>query len=214
MSAGRDLTDIQVTALTKNKRPVEIALTDDVWLTSLLRGPWKNDFQALWETNQSRQYKKRMALDELKREPGFEIASKLFIRDLRCFGNDTNAQTRLNGTNHGFFLGQPFFTPATVDKILSLPFGSSTVKQELQDLAQRKTSAEHQTEICVSHDLAPLFEVAFVLDWKKLKVEMTPRVVDKIVSEIGKKGFGKKVEKSRLKKAKSTLLGKQGENEK
>lgn len=103
MVAGKDVASITVTTLSKNQRPIEITLNDTIWHTSLLRGPWKDEFQSLWEMSKSLVHRKTEALNQLKQIPNFEAMSKNFIRDLRCFGEDTAAQTRLNNTNHDFF---------------------------------------------------------------------------------------------------------------
>ncbi|KAH7305620.1 hypothetical protein BKA65DRAFT_601946 [Rhexocercosporidium sp. MPI-PUGE-AT-0058] len=191
MTAGKDVSSISVTTVTKNGRPVHISLSHDVWTTSLLRGPWKEDFQNIWNISQGAAYQRNKALGTLRDIPNFEQFSKLFIRDLRCFGRDPRAQKRLNDTNHSFFLGQKYFAPDTVTKILALPMGDVTVKDKLEQLAQRKITREQQNEICAAHDLSPLFEAALGLDWDSVKLEMTGDVVEQILQgNIPKKGFG------------------------
>lgn len=53
-----------------------------------------------------------------------------------------------------------------------MPFAKSTVGEELVKIAQRKLTRENQNEMCAAHDLSPLFEAAFGLDWEQLKPEM------------------------------------------
>jgi len=115
-------------------------------------------------------YERNKALKKLHAIPGFNENAKLFIRDLRYFGKDIKAQNRLNETKHEYFLGGKYFLPSTVSMILQLPMGKSTVRDELRNLARRKIERE-QDEICASHDLSPLFEATFGLDWKELKAE-------------------------------------------
>lgn len=42
-TAGKAVSNITVSTMTQNRRPKEIVLTDDIWHTSLLRGPWKEE---------------------------------------------------------------------------------------------------------------------------------------------------------------------------
>lgn len=169
---GKDVTNIVIETLAKNRRPIQITLSDTIWHTSLLRGPWKDEFQSLWEMSKSWSHRKTEALNQLKQIPNFELMSKGFMRYLRCFGFDQDAQNRLNNTNHEFFLGPPYFTSDTVERILQMPFAKSTVGEELVKIAQKKLTRENQNEMCAAHDLSPLFEAAFGLDWEQLKPEM------------------------------------------
>jgi hypothetical protein len=186
---GKDVTNIVIETLTKNRRPIQITLSDTIWHTSLLRGPWKDEFQSLWEMSKSWSHRKTEALSQLKQIPDFELMSKRFIRDLRCFGFDQAAQTRLNNTNHEFFLGSPYFSSDTVAKILQMPFAKSTVGEELVKIAQRKLTRENQNELCAAHDLSPLFEAAFDLDWEQLKPEMGGDVL-RNAKNTERRGFG------------------------
>jgi hypothetical protein len=128
--------------------------------------------------------------------------SKRFIRDLRCFGFDQDAQNRLNNTNHEFFLGPPYFTSDTVERILQMPFAKSTVGEELGKIAQRKLTRENQNEMCAAHDLSPLFEAAFGLDWEQVKPEMGGDVL-RNARNTERRGFG-----ATLRKLKSGNWGK------
>lgn len=209
LTGGKDASNICVTSITKNRRPVEISLNGDIWSTSLLRGPWKEDFQRIWDVSQSASYERNKALESLSNIPNFNRLSKLFIRDLRCFGKDLQAQKRLNDTNHPYFLGPKYFSPDTVTKILTIPMGTVTVKDKLDQLAQRKVSREQQNEICAAHDLSPLFEAALGLDWSSVKEEMTGEAVEQIIA--GKphmKGIAGTM--SRLKHARSTMFSRKG----
>jgi hypothetical protein len=187
-------------------RPKEITLTDAVWQTSLLRGPWKEEFQKLWELSKIAICQRNEALDQLHQIPDFTEMAKQFIRDLRCFGGDVKAQARLNDTKHEYFLGGKYFSPSTVAKILQIPVGNSSVKEELEKLSRRKVEREQQNEICAAHDLAPLFEIAFGLDWTTLKNE---DALKNKANQKGaeKKGFGGTVGRG-LKKARSSMFGK------
>lgn len=70
------------------------------------------------------------ALDELNAIPGFTDRSKLFIRDLRCFGRDQDAQNRLNGTKHEYYLGGVYFNNSIIKKIVELPVGNGTLRSD------------------------------------------------------------------------------------
>lgn len=87
------------------------------------------------------------------------------------FGRDKNSQDRLQNTQHEFYLGKPYFDSGTVAKILKLPVGTTDLDGELRKLAKRKTDRREGDELCASHDLAPLFQVAFGIEWKIIKNE-------------------------------------------
>lgn len=160
-------------------------MTDDVWMTSLLRGPWKEEFQQIWETRKRITVQRNSALEELNTIPGFADRTKKFIRDLRYFGRDQEAQNRLNDTKREYYLGGVYFNNSTVKKILELPVGSGTLKSELEKLSKRKMDRGEGEELCASHDLPPLYEVALGLDWKKLKN-------DDLLNDMSNLGLGQK----------------------
>jgi hypothetical protein len=210
--AGKDVSDIVIEAFTTKGRAKEVMLTDQIWQTSLLRGPWKNEFQQLWQASKHAAAKKIEALDSLKQIPGFENMAKLFIRDLKCFSRDEEARFRLEETKHEYYLGGIYFAATTVDKILDMPLvGKSTVKQELDKLSRRIMEGEQQNEMCAPHNLAPIFVAAFGLDWEKLRKDMALQVIREITSIKGgkKKPFGAKfggTVRRGIKKAKSLMF--------
>jgi hypothetical protein len=86
-----------------------------------------------------------------------------FIRDLRCYGGDKGARNRLDSTGHEFYLGQPYFSPKTVSKLLSIPTINGTLQTDLRQLAEKRSGGQ----ICAAHDLAPLFEQTLAVRWDK-----------------------------------------------
>jgi hypothetical protein len=166
---GKGITGITVEALTRNKRPIQFLLSKDVWMSSLLRGPHNKEFQEIWDREQEIQARRSMALDYLFKNPNFTRSAMAFIRDLHHFGRDQEAQRRLNGTGHEFYLGLPYFGPDALTRMLDLPLGKGTLQSALQDLVRRKRERDERDEICAAHDLAPVFEAALGLDWKDLK---------------------------------------------
>lgn len=110
-TTGKDISNITVTTLSENGPTKDIVLSDDIWHTSLLRGPWKASFQQIWEMNKHTAYQRSEALGKLYAIPGFSEKAKLFIADLRRFGKDVKAQRRLHETKHEYFLGGNYFSP-------------------------------------------------------------------------------------------------------
>ncbi|KAF2648316.1 hypothetical protein K491DRAFT_552104, partial [Lophiostoma macrostomum CBS 122681] len=100
---------------------------------------------------------RKHVLEELKKTNGFLELCKLFVHDLRKYGDNESAQARLDATESGYFLGLPYFAPYTVEKILGLPFGDKTLRDKLDALTRKKEN-ESSGELCTSHDLAPIFE--------------------------------------------------------
>jgi hypothetical protein len=108
-------------------------------------------------------------VQELFSMPTFKDRAIVFIRDLRAFGSDPKAQTRLLSTNSEFYIGLPYFDSDTTKKILSIPMGSGTVQDELERIKRRKAERGEGDEICASHDLAPIFAMALNLEWQAIK---------------------------------------------
>lgn len=76
-------------------------------------------------------------------------------------------------------------------------------------LAQRKLTRERQNEICAAHDISPLFEAAFGLDWSQLKLEMAGSEFKNMSGE--KKGLGATLK--RIKNATSPRFGKKSDGD-
>lgn len=156
--------------MTPKHRPIEIQLTKDVWIKSLLRGAWKEEFQAIWSIETEIQIERSDALQELKDTfPSFENNACVFLQDLKQFGRSSDARDRLLASNHEFFLGAPYFSSETVTAILKLPFGHNTFHANLKDLIAKKQERGQSDEICASHDLAPLVEKAFGIRWSSVR---------------------------------------------
>jgi hypothetical protein len=120
-------------------------------------------------------------------------------------GKDT--QNRLNETKHEFYLGGVYFNNSTVKKILELPVGNGNLKSELEKLAKRKMDRDEGEELCASHDLSPLYEVALGLDWKKLKGDDLLRDMSNLGLGQKKKSAADTMRQGLMKKA-STMFGK------
>ncbi|RLL93713.1 hypothetical protein CFD26_102458 [Aspergillus turcosus] len=169
---GTPLDNIVVTSITPKGRPSNIKLDKDVWTRSLLRGPTKDQFLGIWNTFSELAVGKTDALNSITQQfPYFENNVKIFIQDLKFFGSKVEARTRLLGTNHVFFLGQPYFSSAAVEKILALPMPPSTLQGHLDDLVKKKAERGQEQEFCAAHDLAPIFLRAFDMNWDALKRE-------------------------------------------
>jgi hypothetical protein len=169
---GTPLDNIVVTSITPKGRPLNIRLDKDVWTRSLLRCPTKDQFLGIWNTFSELAVGKTDALNAITDGfPYFLNNARIFIQDLKFFGSKPEARARLLGTNHVFFLGQPYFSSAAVDKILALPMPPSTLQGHLDDLVQKKAERGQEQEFCAAHDLAPILLRAFGMDWEVLKRE-------------------------------------------
>jgi hypothetical protein len=104
-------------------------------------------------------------------------------------------------------LGGVYFNNSTVKKILELPVGNGTLKSELEKLSKRKMDRGEGEEICVSHDLSPLYEVALGLDWKKLKNDDLLKDMSNLGLGQKKKSAASNMRQGLIKKA-STIFGK------
>ncbi|OJJ69879.1 hypothetical protein ASPBRDRAFT_66942 [Aspergillus brasiliensis CBS 101740] len=167
---GTPLHNIVVTSFTPKGRPSNLVLDRDTWTRSLLRGPNKNQFFDIWTKYSESAVRRTDALDKLHRDYDyFDKNAKVFIRDLKLFGSKPDSRTRLLGTRHRYFLGEPYFSSALVGLILVLPLQTTTVQGHLDDLIKKKATRGQEEELCASHDLAPIFLRAFSLDWDAIK---------------------------------------------
>lgn len=167
---GTALDEIIITSITPKGRPTSVKLDKDIWMRSLLRGPTKGQFLEIWNAFSERAVARSDALRALSANfPYFDNNARLFVQDLKFFGSKSDARSRLLSTNHRFFLGEPYFSSAAVEKILALPVEPSTLHGQLDNLMHIKAERGQEEELCASHDLAPIFIHAFSLEWDKLK---------------------------------------------
>ena len=172
-------------------------------MTSLLRGPWKEAFQKIWDERKGISLQRSEALAGLHAIPDFSRRAQLFIRDLKCFSSDLKAQERLQRTKHEFYLGIPYFDDETVAKILTLPVGDGSLNDKLAELVERKKERGQLDELCASHDLAPIFQYAFETRYDKT-------IKEDVLADLANLSLGKKESKGKqlAKKASKMLLGK------
>ncbi len=166
---GTRLTEIIITALSSDYQEKQIRLTKDVWMISLIRGPWKESFIKIWDERGPIEFQRSLQLDALKQVPGFDHNSKVLVRDLKRYGRELEASTRIHSTAHQYFLGAPYFTEALVATILQLPIGRTDLAGELAKLYNRKVQDDEDDQVCAAHELGPLYETAFNLKYDDFK---------------------------------------------
>ena len=162
---GKKLTDVLVTARKPDSHERDIVLSKDIWLTSLVRGPWKESFLPIWNERLELESTHAALLAKFKQLPHFEWNVKVFIRDLMIY--DEHAARRLNETDRVFYLGVPYFTPSLAQALLALPFARSNLRGELNKLLKRVEDAGE--ELCSANHLAPLYQLAFDMNWSDFK---------------------------------------------
>ena len=141
-----------------------MALTRDIWESSLVRGPWKDAFNGYWQRFIFTIKSRESQLAGIRNEnPNFTQKCKEFICDLRTYRNP-GSHNRLDQTGHEFDLGLPYFEQETVSKLIQLSTMNGTLADELR-LSNKRMSAE----ICASHDLSPIFEAALGVSWDKVR---------------------------------------------
>ncbi|KAL9094134.1 MAG: hypothetical protein Q9165_003549 [Trypethelium subeluteriae] len=164
-----DLTSIKLCNTSVDGKDVYVQLHQHVWQTSLLRGPWKAEFQSIWDKYIAVISSHAVPIEELQRLPSWKEGVTNFLDDLSNFASNEAAQRRLLGTNSAFSLGEPYFDAETVAKILRLPSPEGTLEKQLQNLAQKKMDRDRTTEWCSSHELFPLYERAFEFNYRGWK---------------------------------------------
>ena len=106
---------------------------------------------------------------------------QLLIFDLRSFGTRPDSAKRLDNINDVHYLGLPYFQLDEAQSLKALPVvdevGVSTTLEGLleQTMAERlerrarKASEKGDNRPCTAHDLAPVFERVFTVQWKQLE---------------------------------------------
>lgn len=166
LSRLKNPTKIVVQTIGPDGQPRDVPLTAEVWQHSLLRGPWRDAFAGIWDRHIRAQCLREEALADLSTtQPGFRQSCRDFVCDLRAFGSDEAARSRLEQTVHEFYMGRPYFSDDTRDRLLAVPTAShgGTLESALRALAEKRRDGT----ICASHDLSPMFEAALGIVWDK-----------------------------------------------
>jgi len=159
-------TDIVIQSHRPDGTAVEVPLTPEVWQHSLVRGPWKDAFAPIWDKHMQDQVAREAEIDQLASEyPAFRQQCRDFIQDLRTFGSNKGARSRLEGSGHEFYIFKPYFDDTIRDRLLALPTQAGTLESELRNLAQKRDG----DTLCASHDLAPLLESVLNVRWDKAR---------------------------------------------
>jgi hypothetical protein len=164
LNDSKPLTDIVVETFGQYGVMEKVRLTAEIWQRSLIRGPWRGAFLPLWnEYNRVRNAREAILSSLSSEVTGFTQACQNFIHDLRTFGGDKGSRQRLEGTGHEFYLGSPYFSTSTREKLLKIPTKKGTLETDLRALSDKRRGGE----ICAAHDLSPIFEAILSVSWDK-----------------------------------------------
>jgi len=162
---SKPLTDITVQTFGGDGVMKRVQLTAEIWQRSLIRGPWKDSFLPLWNEYNGIRSSREAILATLSSEvTGFTQACQNFVHDLRTFGGDKGSRQRLERTGHEFYIGTPYFSSSTREKLLKIPTRNGTLESDLRALSEKRSA-----ELCAAHDLSPLFEATFGVSWDKTR---------------------------------------------
>ncbi|KAF2229891.1 hypothetical protein EV356DRAFT_580437 [Viridothelium virens] len=102
---GKDLTSIKVHSNSADGKDTQIQLHQHIWQTSLLTGPWKAEFESIWNKYIAIISSQAIPIEELQKLPGWKESVINFLDDLSTFASNEAAQRRLGNTNNAFSLG-------------------------------------------------------------------------------------------------------------
>ena len=181
INSGTKITDIVVHGSDSDNKAQPIPLTEDVWISQLLQGPWKQPFLRIWNELGPIEVQRSIQLESLKEVPHFEYNAKIFIRDLRRFQRDGEAWSRINETSHPYFLGPPYFSESLVERILQLPIRRTQVPGQLAEdthlaaeLAKLHKHNDCGDDVCRPCHLKviPIYEIAFDLKYAEFEEQV------------------------------------------
>lgn len=166
---NKSLTDISVQSYGEGGQMNSVKLTSAIWERSLVRGPWKAEFLKLWsEHNRVRGSREDILTTLAQEQAGFSQSCVNFIHDLRTF-SQKGSRERLEATGQEFYLGMPYFSPVTRDKILDIPTKRGNVAGDLSAIAEKRKG-----EVCAAHDFSPFFEAILGVEWDKARGKAAP----------------------------------------
>jgi len=164
LSDSKPLINIFVETFGENGVMEKVQLTAEIWQWSLIPGLWRDAFLPPWdEYNRVRNAREAIFFFCHLRSQVLRKLVRAFVHDLRTFGGDKGSRQRLEGTGHEFYLGSPYFSTSTREKLLKIPTKNGTLETDLRALSDKRRGGE----ICAAHDLSPLFEAILAVSWDK-----------------------------------------------
>lgn len=89
---------------------------------------------------------------------------KIFIYDLLKFNNQecsNRLQSEISLNNPGYYFTPYYFTEDEIEYLLNFPTSSGLILKDLLDMFRKSKYEEGITEVCTSHDLAPIMYKTF-----------------------------------------------------
>jgi hypothetical protein len=169
VSDGSTLFEIRMKAFDHHNMSIVIHLTKPIWLKYLLRGQAASDaLLDLFLTMMGNHLDYEQKLKLLHTDSVLWPRIKIFINDLMKFGNNEQAQQRLEiaqSQSEEYMFAEPYFNKEQAQRLLSFPTPRGlSVRELLRVLMKKKITSAGSTSdfgLCTSHDLAPVLQTVF-----------------------------------------------------
>ena len=137
--------------------PLSACLTRAVWQRYLLRNhKGYEEFLDLYSTLLENFMNHENNLKDLHENKELWMRLKIYHHDLRTFGSNSRAENRLCSTHHPFFMNDCYFDDEERRLLLNFPTSTGLPLHVFFGELQNSKS-----EICSSHDVAPVIEKVF-----------------------------------------------------
>lgn len=126
-------------------------------------------------------------IEQIKDNTHLWYKIRVFIYDLRNFRERQDSNKRLESIADASYIGMPYFSTEEADTIRnSINHEGKTlttiIEDELNERLERRMKKRVQSQdfrVCCAHDLAPIFEKAFSIRPKDLKVAEFVDLIDR-----------------------------------
>ena len=149
----------------KNNTSEEIIFTNEIWTKYFVRCNFNSDellefFSEIFKT--SMDY--RIEIKEIHNNTDLLDRIKILIYDLLKFNSNRESEKRLNEisvNNPGYYFNPSYFTEDEIEYLINFPTSSGLILKDLLDMFRKIKFEEGITEVCSSHDIAPMLYKIF-----------------------------------------------------
>ena len=106
----------------------------------------------------------KIEIERLHENTGLVNKIKILIYDLLKFNSNTKSERRLIAisiNNPGYYFNPSYFTEDEIEYLINFPTSSGLILKDLLDMFRKMKYEEGITEVCSSHDIAPMLYKVF-----------------------------------------------------
>lgn len=149
----------------KNNSSEEIIFTNDIWTKYFVRCNVNSEellifFSEIFKT--AMEY--RIEIKKFHENTDLFERVKILIYDLLKFNSNNDSEKRLcsiSVNNPGYYFNPSYFTENEIEYLINFPTSSGLILKNLLDIFRKMKFEEGITEVCSSHDIAPILYKVF-----------------------------------------------------